>query len=118
MLSMSVTVSSVLVLLSLVSVTDTLQCYSCAAIGSCEYPGVTLACDDQDRSCAKQWRDGIAISWGCSDYHGPDKCLHEKSSGQVVDTTCYCQGDRCNSATRWTTETIMWCISSLFVLMC
>merc|ERR1712179_4400 len=89
----------VLLLTSVISVTDCIECYSCVTTAQCVTPGVAIQCSEQDKSCIKQWRNGRAISWGCSSYPGPSTCLSEKS-GQNQDTTCYCQEFRCNYANR------------------
>merc|ERR1719320_2307118 len=87
----------VLLLTSVISVTDCIECYRCVAITQCDTPGVAIQCSEQDKSCIKQWRNGKAISWGCSSYPGPSTCLSE-NSGEDLDTTCYCAEDRCNHA--------------------
>ena len=56
-----VRLDSVLLLLCLVCVTNSLECYSCSAIGQGVTPGDIILCQDQDRSCVKQWSDGAGI---------------------------------------------------------
>ena len=40
-----------------------------------------------------------ATTMECSDYSGDDYCISEYSTGQVMETTCYCNKDYCNYAT-------------------
>ena len=60
-MGMYVSVVIGLLLLCFVCATRSLECYSCTALGQCVTPGDILLCQDQDRSCVKQWRDGAGI---------------------------------------------------------
>eukprot|EP00092_Neocalanus_flemingeri_P013657 GFUD01014730.1.p1 GENE.GFUD01014730.1~~GFUD01014730.1.p1 ORF type:complete len:125 (+),score=29.63 GFUD01014730.1:67-441(+) len=115
------TVEWLVLFISLVRGTSSLQCYSCTVQevlgGQCDRPGVTLVCDDEERSCVKQWRDGEATSWQCSLHSGADSCKSETGTGQVRETTCYCSQDRCNYADRVHAGGLLGWSSVIFILI-